>query len=153
MKRACETRPKRSGPGEATAAKAMMQAAAASRIGADDSVEVSVNVRNTGQRAGDEVVQLYIRDTVSSVTRPVIELKGFQRLTLAPGEMKTAVFKVGPEALSFWDANMKRTVEPGEFEILVGPNSVDLKSTVLTVGSGTLASAGGVARVAQSLRY
>ncbi len=126
---------------------------AASRIGADDSVEVSVNVRNTGQRAGDEVVQLYIRDTVSSVTRPVIELKGFQRLTLAPGEMKTAVFKVGPEALSFWDANMKRTVEPGEFEILVGPNSVDLKSTVLTVGSGTPASAGGVARVAQSLRY
>jgi len=108
-----------------------------------------VEVRNTGKRAGDEVVQLYVRDRVSSVTRPVLELKGFQRVTLAPGETKRVEFKITPEALSFWDADMKRTVEPGEFEILIGPNSVDLKSAVLTVSARGESKSAGLARVAR----
>jgi beta-glucosidase len=121
----------------------------ATAIGTSDSVDVSVEVRNTGKRAGDEVVQLYVRDKVSSVTRPVIELKGFQRITLGPGETKRLKFTLTPEAFSLWDSSMKRTVEPGEFEILVGPNSVDLKSAVLTVGSGLQANRAGMADAAQ----
>lgn len=120
----------------------------ATTIGPADSVKVSVDVRNTGKRAGDEVVQLYVRDRVSSVTRPVLELKGFQRLALAPGETKKVDFTITPEALGFWDANMKRTVEPGEFDIFVGPNSVDLKSAVLTVAAGSEAKPAGLARLA-----
>jgi beta-glucosidase len=121
----------------------------ATTISPTDSVDVSVEVRNTGKRAGDEVVQLYVRDRVSSVTRPVLELKGFQRVALAPGETKRVDFKITPEALSFWDADMKRSVEPGEFEILVGPNSVDLKSAVLTVAAGSESESAGLARVAR----
>ncbi|MEE2692552.1 MAG: glycoside hydrolase family 3 N-terminal domain-containing protein [Pseudomonadota bacterium] len=102
-------------------------------IGVAGSAEVSVDVTNTGGREGDEVVQLYVRDVVSSVTRPVKELKGFERVTLAPGETKTVTFPVTSKTLRFWDKNMKRVVEPGEFEIMVGPNSVDLKTAVLTV--------------------
>ena len=99
----------------------------------DGSVTVTVDVRNTGTRAGDEVVQLYVHDEVSSVTRPVKELKGFQRVSLAAGEAKTVSFEVGPRALQFWNADMQRLVEAGSFSILVGPNSVDLKKAVLTV--------------------
>jgi beta-glucosidase len=99
----------------------------------DDTATISVEVRNTGQRAGDEVVQLYVHDKVSSVTRPTKELKGFQRVTLAPGERKTLTFTLGPEALRFWNADMQRVVEPGEFDVLVGPNSMDLKTATLTV--------------------
>ena len=106
-----------------------------STINTQQSVDVSVDVRNTGSRAGDEVVQLYIHDQVSSVTRPVKELKGFQRVTLAPGETKTVTFKITPEALNMWDANMKRVVEPGVFDVMVGGNSVDLKSVELRVAS------------------
>lgn len=98
-----------------------------------ESVDVAVDVRNTGSRAGDEVVQLYVRDKVSSVTRPVLELKGFARVSLEPGETKTVTLPLTPEALSFWDINMSRIVEPGDFDILVGPDSVQLKSAVLTV--------------------
>jgi beta-glucosidase len=125
----------------------------ATTITPTDSVDVSVEVRNTGKRAGDEVVQLYVRDRVSSVTRPVLELKGFQRVALAPGETKRVDFKITPEALSFWDAQMKRTVEPGEFEILVGPNSVDLKSAVLTVAAGSESKSAGLARVARQFAH
>ncbi|HET7134163.1 MAG TPA: glycoside hydrolase family 3 N-terminal domain-containing protein, partial [Gammaproteobacteria bacterium] len=99
----------------------------------DGTATISVEVRNTGQRAGDEVVQLYVHDKVSSVTRPTKELKGFQRVTLAPGERKTLTFTLGLEALRFWNAQMQRVVEPGEFEIMAGPNSVDLKTATLTV--------------------
>jgi beta-glucosidase len=106
-----------------------------STINTEQSVDVAVDVRNTGSRAGDEVVQLYIHDQVSSVTRPVKELKGFQRVTLAPGETKTVTFKITPESLSMWDANMKRLVEPGVFDVMVGGNSVDLKSVELRVAS------------------
>ncbi|HEY5347233.1 MAG TPA: fibronectin type III-like domain-contianing protein, partial [Rhizomicrobium sp.] len=82
---------------------------------------------------GDDVVQLYIRDEVSSVTRPVKELKGFQRVSLKPGESRTVTFKLGPEALGFYNVQMKRVVEPGLFDIMSGDNSVDLKTTKLTV--------------------
>ncbi|HZF17852.1 MAG TPA: glycoside hydrolase family 3 N-terminal domain-containing protein [Steroidobacteraceae bacterium] len=105
----------------------------ASTIRKDGSVNVNVDVRNTGMVAGDEVVQLYIRDVVSSVTRPVKELRGFQRVTLAPGESKQLAFTIGPDALALWDKDMKHVVEPGEFKIMVGPNSMDLKTVALTV--------------------
>ena len=103
------------------------------RIARNGTVEVSVEVRNAGVRAGDEVVQLYVHDKVGSVTRPVKELKGFQRVTLAPGEMKTVRFTLDERTFRMWNAEMKRIVEPGEFEIMAGPNSVDLKSTTLTI--------------------
>jgi len=94
---------------------------------------VSCEVRNTGSRAGDEVVQLYVRDEVSSVTRPIEELKGFRRVTLAPGESRTVTFELTPRELQFWNADMQRVVEPGTFSIMVGANSADLKKTLLTV--------------------
>jgi beta-glucosidase len=102
-------------------------------IRAGDIVRVSVDVTNTGARAGDEVVQLYVRDDEASVTRPVIELKHFRRVTLAPGERRTIGFDIGPADLWLWDVHMKRVIEPGTFTISAGPNSVDLKSTSLTV--------------------
>ncbi|MES1156764.1 MAG: glycoside hydrolase family 3 N-terminal domain-containing protein [Alphaproteobacteria bacterium] len=105
----------------------------AATIHAADSVQVSVDVRNTGTRAGDEVVQLYIHDQVSSVTRPVKELRGFQRVTLRPGQSQTVTFTLTPESLRFWNADMQRVVEPGAFDIMVGDNSQDVKTTVLTV--------------------
>lgn len=98
-----------------------------------ETVRVSVDVANSGRRAGDEVVQLYVRDDASSVTRPVLELKRFQRVTLQPGQRRTVTFDLGPDDLSFWNIDMKRVVEPGTFTIHAGPNSVDLKSVKLTV--------------------
>jgi beta-glucosidase len=94
---------------------------------------VEVDVANTGKRAGDEVVQLYIRDDEASVTRPLIELKRFQRVTLAPGERRTIAFDLQPDDLALFDAKMKHVVEPGTFTVSAGPNSVDLKSAKLTV--------------------
>jgi beta-glucosidase len=96
-------------------------------------VTVSVDIRNSGARAGEDVVQLYIHDQVSSVTRPIKELKGFQRVSLKPGEQKTVTFTLGPQALSFWNEQMKRVVEPGAFDIMSGDNSVALKTTILNV--------------------
>ena len=92
-------------------------------------------VTNTGKREGAEVVQMYIRDVVSSVTRPVKELKGFQKVTLHPGEKKTVTFDITPDLLAFYDVNMKYVVEPGEFFILVGNSSrdSDLTKVALTV--------------------
>jgi beta-glucosidase len=104
-----------------------------SEMGLADSATLSVEIVNTGERAGDEVVQLYLRDVVSSATRPVKELKGFERVTLGPGERRTVRFEVGPEQLQFFDRAMKRVVEPGEFELMVGTSSVDLESITLTV--------------------
>jgi beta-glucosidase len=78
-------------------------------------------------------VQLYIHDKVSSVTRPVKELKGFQRVTLQPGESRTLTFTLTPHSLEMWNIDMKRVVEPGDFDVMVGPNSVDLQTTTLTV--------------------
>jgi beta-glucosidase len=103
------------------------------RIAVNGSTRVEVDVRNTGKLRGDEVVQLYIRDDVSSVTRPLLELKGFQRVTLEPGEQRTLGFDIKPSDLWFYNAEMKRVVEPGTFSIFAGPNSVDLKKATLTV--------------------
>ena len=94
-------------------------------IGRNESTAVRVDVTNTGPRTGDEVVQMYIRDKVSSVTRPVKELKGFQRITLSPGETKTVALEITPEHLAFYNIDMKYVVEPGEFEIMVGNSSRD----------------------------
>ncbi|MEO1366382.1 MAG: glycoside hydrolase family 3 N-terminal domain-containing protein [Acidobacteriota bacterium] len=102
-------------------------------IPVDGSATVTVQVENTGERAGDEVVQLYIRDVVSSVTRPVQELKAFERISLAPGERRTVSFTVGPEQLRFFDREMRRVVEPGAFELRVGTSSVDPLTANLTV--------------------
>ncbi len=102
-------------------------------MGVGDSVTASVTVTNTGKVKGDEVVQLYIRDDYSSVTRPVLELKGFKRITLNPGETKTVAFDVTPAELQFYNMDMQRVVEPGTFTISAGANSVDLKSATLTV--------------------
>jgi beta-glucosidase len=107
----------------------------AGRIAPDGRVTVSVTVRNVGARRGDETVQLYVRDKVSSVTRPVKELKGFERVMLEPEEMRTVSFTLDERAFRLWDAQLRRVVEPGEFEIMVGPNSVDLKTVTLTVSN------------------
>jgi beta-glucosidase len=97
----------------------------AGRIRADGRLTVSVDVENAGARAGDEVVQLYIRDVAASVTRPLKELKGFQRITLAAGEKKRVEFVLTGDQLGFWNREMRFTVEPGEFKVMVGANSED----------------------------
>ena len=102
-------------------------------IGADEGFSVEVDVTNTGKRLGDEVVQLYIRDDVSSVPRPVLELKAFQRITLKPGEMRMIRFDLLEQALAFWTIDMRLAVEPGSFTISVGNSCAALKSTRLTV--------------------
>ncbi len=106
---------------------------APARIGTRERTTVSVDVTNTGARAGDEVAQLYIRDVVSMATRPVKELRGFRRVTLQPGETRTVRFEIGPEQLSYHGPDMKRVVEPGRFDIMVGGNSVDVSSVALDV--------------------
>jgi beta-glucosidase len=102
-------------------------------IGTAGETKVSADVTNTGQRQGDEVVQLYIRDEVSSVTRPIKELRGFRRISLDPGQTQTVEFTLGLEALSFLNRDMHRVVEPGTFKIMLGGNSSDLLETSLTV--------------------
>ncbi len=91
----------------------------------NEATRVMADVTNTGKRAGSEVVQMYIRDTVSSVTRPLKELKGFRKLFLQPGETKTVTLDITPDSLAFYDIKMKFVVEPGEFEIMVGNSSRD----------------------------
>jgi beta-glucosidase len=102
-----------------------------------ETARIRVDVTNAGSRAGDEVVQLYIRDVVSSVTRPVKELKGFQRVSLDPGETTTVVFDVTPQHLAFYDIDMVFRVEPGEFRLMVGRSSRDddLQSVALRVSA------------------
>jgi beta-glucosidase len=97
------------------------------RFAKSDSVTVSFNVTNTGNYAGDEVVQLYVRDLLSSVVRPVKELKGFKRIHLNKGETKKVTFNITPEMLSMLDINLKRIVEPGDFRIMIGASSNDIR--------------------------
>ncbi len=101
----------------------------------DKSVNVSIEVKNEGEIKGTEVIQLYIRDLVSSVTRPIKELKGFEKVSLSPGESRIVTFEITPELLSFYDINMNYIVEPGEFEIMVGNSSRDddLQKIILNV--------------------
>ena len=105
-------------------------------IAPGESVDVEVDVTNIGRRSGDEVVQLYIRDDVSSVPRPVLELKAFRRVTLAPAQRRTVTFRLTPDDLAFWDIDMKWTVEPGAFTISSGPSSAALKASRLMVVAG-----------------
>ena len=107
----------------------------ATQIPSDGSTTVSVEVTNTGEVAGKEVVQLYIRDEYSTVTRPVKELKGFEKVYLEPGETKTITFQIGQEQLEYLNQDMEYTVEPGTFQIMIGNSSrtEDLKAVTLTV--------------------
>jgi beta-glucosidase len=98
-------------------------------MSANDSLTVSVNVTNSGSRDGAEVVQLYIRDLVGSVTRPVKELKGFQKVMLKAGETRTVSFKITNEELSFYNSELKWVSEPGKFHVFVGTNSRDVKQS------------------------
>lgn len=104
-------------------------------IALGETTRVLVDVANTGAMAGDEVVQMYIRDHFSSVTRPVKELKGFQRITLEPGQSQTVALDITPESLAFYNIDMDYVVEPGEFTIMVGNSSrdEDLQPVTLTV--------------------
>lgn len=93
----------------------------------DETATISCTIKNTGEADGDEVVQLYITDKLASVARPVMELKGFQRITLQPGESRTISFNITPDLLSMLDAEMKRIVEPGAFTIMIGASSRDIR--------------------------
>jgi beta-glucosidase len=103
------------------------------RIKANETVKVSVEVRNTGAVRGDEVVQVYVRDVASSVTRPLKELKAFRRVTLEPGATTTVEFTLDQQAFAFWNEDMRYIVEPGEFRIMSGPDSVKLKAVSLEI--------------------
>ncbi len=94
-----------------------------------DTVRIQVDITNVGERCGDEVVQLYLHDVVASVTRPVKELKGFERIELEAGECKNVKFEIPVDRLSFYDQNMRRIVEPGTIEVLVGSSSEDIRLT------------------------
>jgi beta-glucosidase len=93
----------------------------------NDSINLTFKLKNSGKHAGDEVVQLYIRDELASVSRPVIELKGFQRVHLLPGETKEIMFTITPELLQMLDLNLKKVVEPGTFVVMVGASSKDIR--------------------------
>lgn len=110
---------------------------ASSSIGRNESTTVTVEVTNTGMTAGEEIVQMYIRDKVSSVTRPVKELRGFRRISLNAGETKKVTFRIDPEKLAFHNIEMNYVVEPGIFEIMTGSSSrdTDLQMTELIVES------------------
>ena len=99
----------------------------------DGELEVSVEVSNTGKYDGEEVVQLYIRDLVGSITRPVKELKGFEKIALKAGETKTITFSINPEIVQFYTANGKWEVEPGDFEVWIGGDSNTALKTSFTV--------------------
>jgi beta-glucosidase len=107
-------------------------------ISCTESTRIFVDVKNTGERAGEEVVQVYIHDMVSSVTRPMKELKGFKKIHLEPGESKTVAITIGPDQLAFTNIDKKWVIEPGDFEVMVGSSSrdLDLKKKILHVACG-----------------
>jgi beta-glucosidase len=105
-------------------------------MSARDTLIVSVTVTNTGRRAGEEVVQLYIRDDVARVTRPVLELRDFRKIALQPGEARTVTFRLGPDALAYYDVDMRSVVEPGTFTVFVGGSSANTKRAQFRVEGG-----------------
>ena len=109
-------------------------ALSADSLDASGSITAAVTVTNTGGRHGTEIVQLYIRDVAGTITRPVQELKGFERIELKKGESQEVKFVIKPEMLKFYDENLDFVAEPGEFELMIGPNSrdVDRRSFHLT---------------------
>ena len=100
----------------------MMRPAADSK-----SCEVSCRVTNTGKRAGAEVVQLYLRDVVASVSQPPMLLKGFDRIELKPGESRVVTFHLGYDELAIYNPSLKRVVEPGRFKVMIGSSSADIR--------------------------
>jgi len=104
-----------------------------SQLSANKTLTVSVDVSNTGNYDGKEVVQLYLRDMVGSITRPVSELKGFQKVFLKAGETKTVTFTVTPEDLKFYNYDLVYDWEPGEFKVMIGGNSADVKSALFNL--------------------
>lgn len=104
-------------------------------ITADETLSVSVDVTNTGERIGEEVVQLYIRDLYASITRPVKELRDFHKLELEAGDIETVTFTLSRSDLAFYNADMEKVVEPGEFHVFVGTNSQDVQQKVFHVVS------------------
>ena len=105
----------------------------AAQASADDVVKATMTIKNTGTRDGDEIVQLYIHDLSASIARPVKELKGFKRVHLKSGEQTTVTFNISREQLQFYNSSLKAVVEPGDFDIMIGPNSRDVKAARLTV--------------------
>jgi beta-glucosidase len=103
-------------------------ALSATALKGNQKLMATVTIKNTGAVTGKEVVQLYIRDLVGSATRPVQELKGFQKIELAPGETKKVSFEITPELLKFYNSNLKFDWEAGDFEIMVGSSSKDVKT-------------------------
>ena len=97
------------------------------------SVTASVTVTNTGSRAGDEIVQLYIHDVFATSTRPVKELKGFRKVHLEPGASAQVDFTLTKEDLSYYNHDLQWVCEPGDFEIMIGPNSQDTEGVTLRV--------------------
>jgi len=94
-------------------------------ISQDDTLHVSVNVTNSGGRDGREIVQLYIRDRVASVTQPVRRLRGFESVALEAGQTKKVAFVLNHDDLGYWDEQLQFRVEPGSFQVWVGPNSAE----------------------------
>jgi beta-glucosidase len=102
---------------------------------ANDKLQVKVKVSNTGSLAGEEVVQLYIRDIYASVAQPVKKLKAFQKIMLKAGESRDISFTLSAEDLKFYNNNLKWVYEPGDFEVMVGGNSRDVQTAKFTLGS------------------
>ena len=111
------------------------------QIAVGESAKVSVDVTNTGTREGDEVAELYLHQQVATVTQPVMQLKGFERVTLKPGEKRTVEFEVNPAMLQILNVDMKRVVEPGVFDLMVGPSSVKARGVELKVTAGATSQA------------
>jgi len=99
----------------------------------EGTIQASITLKNTGDVEGKEIVQLYLRDLVASTTRPVKELKGFEAVSLAPGESKTVTFEINEEMLQFYNANRKWEAEAGEFEVFIGGNSRDLQKATFSL--------------------
>lgn len=103
---------------------------AESRVPVEGEVAFSIDVTNTGERSGSEVVQVYVRDKIATQVRPLQELKAFQRVTLSPGETATLTFTLPVDMFNFTRRDGKRIVEPGEFELQIGASSADIRETV-----------------------
>ena len=118
------------------------------KIKPNERATISFDVKNIGDVAGDEVVQLYLHDIVGSVSRPLKELKGFKRITLKPGEKRTIEFELMPDDLAMLDINLNWIVEPGQFEVMIGSHCFPAFSTVQRRKLGQ-AEAGGSNHVAR----
>jgi len=105
----------------------------ASELSTKSNVTATIEVKNDGKEDGDEIVQLYIHQRVSSTVRPVKELKGFQRIHLKAGEAKTVRFTIDNDMLKYYNADLAYKAEPGDFDVMIGTNSRDVKSTKLTL--------------------